>query len=91
MRLATRLIGANDFAIGLAVDLVVLESTYGDRVHPPMAQTLDALAAALRRVLPLRVGGKAIALRGTRVSPAHSRPVSSMICMSPNSPFAPLA
>ena len=32
-------------------DVLLLESTYGDRDHPPMQQTLDALATILRQAL----------------------------------------
>jgi metallo-beta-lactamase family protein len=37
-------------------DVLLLESTYGDREHPPMEQTLDALAATLRQGLEERQG-----------------------------------
>lgn len=37
-------------------DVLLLESTYGDRVHPPMRQTLHELAAALRQGLEERKG-----------------------------------
>jgi metallo-beta-lactamase family protein len=37
-------------------DVLLLESTYGDRCHPPMDETLGALAAALRHGLEERGG-----------------------------------
>jgi metallo-beta-lactamase family protein len=37
-------------------DVLLLESTYGDRNHQPMAETLERLAAALRRALEERRG-----------------------------------
>ncbi len=37
-------------------DILLLESTYGDRSHPPVGQSLDALAAALRRAIDGRQG-----------------------------------
>jgi len=37
-------------------DVLLLESTYGDRDHPPMQQTLDALATILRQALEDRQG-----------------------------------
>jgi len=37
-------------------DILLLESTYGDRDHQPMPETLERLAAALRRALEERRG-----------------------------------
>ena len=37
-------------------DVLLLESTYGDRCHPPMDETLAALAAALRQGIEERGG-----------------------------------
>lgn len=37
-------------------DVLLLECTYGDRSHPPSGQSLDALAAALRRAIEERQG-----------------------------------
>jgi metallo-beta-lactamase family protein len=45
-----------DPAPATPADVVLLESTYGGRTHPPMAQTLDELAAILRRSLEERGG-----------------------------------
>jgi metallo-beta-lactamase family protein len=39
-----------------ASDVLLLESTYGDRCHPPMDETLSALAAALRHGIEERGG-----------------------------------
>ncbi|HUJ58247.1 MAG TPA: MBL fold metallo-hydrolase [Kofleriaceae bacterium] len=41
-----------------AVDWLISESTYGDRVHPPIAQSHDALAAAITRTAAR--GGKVV-------------------------------
>lgn len=37
-------------------DVLLLESTYGDRDHPPLEETLERLAAVLRRALQERGG-----------------------------------
>lgn len=41
-----------------AVDWLITESTYGDRIHPPLADSHDELAAAIRRTVAR--GGKVV-------------------------------
>jgi metallo-beta-lactamase family protein len=45
-----------DPAPATEADVILLESTYGGRSHPPMKRTLDELAAILRRSLDERGG-----------------------------------
>jgi metallo-beta-lactamase family protein len=49
-----------DYARPGAADAVIMESTYGNRLHKPMAETLDELAAALTETLAVRKGNVVI-------------------------------
>lgn len=49
-----------DYALPGAADAVIVESTYGNRLHKPMDQTLDELAAALTDTLAVRGGNVVI-------------------------------
>lgn len=49
-----------DYALPGAADAVIVESTYGNRRHKPMGETLDELAAALTDTLAVRQGNVVI-------------------------------
>ncbi len=49
-----------DYALPGAADAVIVESTYGNRRHKPMGETLDELAAALTETLAVRQGNVVI-------------------------------
>ena len=49
-----------DYALPGAADAVIMESTYGNRLHKPMADTLSELAAAITETLAVRQGNVVI-------------------------------
>ncbi len=49
-----------DYALPGAADALIVESTYGNRLHKPMAETLHELAAALTDTLAVRQGNVVI-------------------------------